>query len=209
MITFNHMSSFNIKTNQNNLKINYYMNFIGKQEISIKKQLFNEMCKKGCVNYNKKYSCPLFTPRFEILTKDCQGLLIILFQCPLEQIDSTEYNKVRIANVVMKSRIDKLMRILENKFKTTFLSTGSCRLCKPCKLKLNQPCAHPDKKRYSLESIGVDCDILSKHLFNIPMLWYKEKKAPEYSCVVCGLLCNSEDVNKIKKSAEDLIKEIQ
>jgi len=200
--------SFKIKTENNNIQINYYTGFIKKEDISLRKNLFEEMCKKGCVNYGKKYSCPPFAPKFEALTNNHQGLFIILFQCPLNQIDSTEYNKVRIANVVMKSRIDRLMRILEKEFNTLFLSTGSCRLCKPCKLKLNQPCAHPDKKRYSLESTGVDCNHLSESLFNISMLWYKNKKAPKYTCVICGLLCNERDIEWIRKKTEEIIKGI-
>jgi len=189
-------------TNQNNLKINTYSKFIDKDEVVAKKQLFNNMCKKGCKNYNKKYCCPPLTPDFNNLIKNNQGLFVVLFVCNLDQINSTEYNKVRIANVVMKSRVIKLMRHLEEKFNTIFLSTGSCNLCKPCQLKLNKPCKHPKKRRYCLESVGVDCNNLSKKLFNIPLLWYKNKKAPEYTLVICGLVCNKEKAEEIEKQTK-------
>ena len=191
-----------IQTPKNNLKIETYYKFINKDLVIVKKQLFNNMCKEGCKNYNKKYCCPPLTPDFQELTKNNQGLFVVLFICDLNQITSTEYNKVRIANVVMKSRIIKLMRFLEEEFNTIFLSTGSCNLCKPCQLKLNKPCKHPKKRRYCLESVGVDCNHISKKLFNIPILWYKNKKAPEYTLVICGLVCNKENLGKIKKQTE-------
>jgi predicted metal-binding protein len=193
------MHSFKIKTPQNEVIIDYFFEFISKEQVPVNRVLFEEMCKKGCKNYNNKYSCPPFTPKFEYLIKNREGLFIILFSSPLSNIKSSEYNKVRIANSVMKSRMLKLMYYLESKFNTQFLSSGSCNLCKPCKCKLKLPCKHPDKRRYSLESIGIDCNKLSKDLFNHPLTWYKNKKAPEYSCIICGLICNQSQIQEIEK----------
>lgn len=198
-------NSFQIKTENNNLKIDYSMDFIEKEKIKIDKKFFEKMCRECCINYNQKYSCPPFSPSFNLLSEDFDGLFIVLFLCKLNQIDSTEYNKIRIANIIMKSKIDKLMRELEEKTNLKYLSTGSCRLCKPCKLKLKQPCKHPEKRRYSLESTGIDCNDLVEKLFKIKLQWYKNKKAPEYTCVLCGLLCNKKDVNRIEKSILELI----
>ena len=49
-----------------------------------------------------------------------EGIFVLMFLIRLENINSAEYNKVRIANSVIKSRIDKLMRILEKEFNTNF-----------------------------------------------------------------------------------------
>jgi hypothetical protein len=49
---------------------------------------------------------------------------------------------------------------------------------------------------------------LSKRLFNIPLLWFREEKAPEYSCVLAGLICNFMDVENIKIELESLLKNI-
>ena len=186
-----------IQTPKNKFKVEVFSKFVEKEEIKTEKCLFEKMCKDGCINYNKKYSCPPFSPIFEDIIKYKEGLFVVLFKCKLNQINSTEYNKTRIANVVMKSRIEKLMRYLEKEFGTVFLSTGSCRLCKPCKLKIKQACKHPEERRYSLESTGVDCNNLTEYLFNIKLLWYKDKKSPEYTCVVCGLLVNKKDSEKV------------
>ena len=197
--------SFKIRTENNSLRIEYLFDFIAKDKIKVDKLLFEKMCREGCVNYNKKYSCPPFSPSFNILCRDFEGLFVVMFVCRLNQISSTEYNKIRIANVIMKSRIDKLMRELEEKTNLKYLSTGSCRLCKPCKLKLKQPCKHPNKRRYSLESTGIDCNTLVEKLFKIKLQWYRDKKAPEYTCVACGLICNKGDVKNIEKNILELI----
>ena len=192
------MLSFNAKTKENDIKIDCFHSFIRKEEVKADKSGFQKLCKSGCKNYNKKYSCPPFSPSFDDISSEYDGLFVLMFKCDLDQINSTEYNKVRIANVVMKSRIDRLMRNLESRFSTTFLSTGSCRLCRPCRCRLKLPCEHPDKRRYSLEAVGVDCDTLSRKLFNTGLLWYNKGKSPEYTCVICGLFCNASDVKNIQ-----------
>jgi predicted metal-binding protein len=98
----------------------------------------------------------------------------------------------------MKSRIDKLMRELEIKSenKLKFLSSGSCRLCKKCNLEKKLPCKHPDKMRFSLESCGINVEKITEELFDTPLLWYDHltHKAPKYTCVVAGLMCDETDV---------------
>jgi predicted metal-binding protein len=199
------MKSFLIRTKQNLFRVEAYSKFVERGKVKLNEKLFEKMCKEGCVNYGKKYSCPPFVPDFRLLMQNKEGLHIILFKCDLKEISSIEYNKIRIANVSMKSRIIKLMRFLENKFDTIFLSTGACNLCKSCKVELNKSCKYPDKKRYSLEAVGIDCDDLCKSLFKTGLLWYKNKKAPQYSCVVCGLICDEVDSKKIKEELNQFI----
>lgn len=186
-----------VKTPKHSLTINCFYNFISIKKVRTKKELFLNMCKEGCRNYNKKYCCPPLSPNFNSYVKGYNQLFILFFSLGLKQLDNFgyyDYHKVRIGNAVIKPRIEKIMRYLEIKFNSKFLSTGACRLCKPCQLKVKKSCKHPDKRRYSLESLGVYCDILSKKLFNKPLLWYENRKAPEYTSVICALL--------IKKSAD-------
>ena len=196
------MKSFKVKTNQNKFIVEYSYKFAKKEEIKTNKTLFSEMCKQGCKNYNKKYCCPPVAPGFESLAKNYDGLFVMLFLCRLNQIKSTEYNKLRIANSVMKSKVERLMRDLRERFNLSYFGTGSCRLCRPCRYELGEPCRYPNKKRYSLEAVGINCNKLILDLFKIPLLWYKNKKSPAYTCVVCGLVCNEKDIEKIKKNTE-------
>lgn len=187
---------FEVKTPSNHVKVEVYSGFIDKKEIRTDRKLFSEMCKK-CRNYNKKYSCPPKSPDFNLICSK-EGLFIVLFKISLSQISSTEYNKVQIASSILKSRIDRLMRLLEEKLKTKYLTSGSCRLCKPCCLEKNLPCKHPEKMRFSLESTGIDCNFISEKLFKFPLLWFKNKKAPEYACALAGLISDKKDKETIE-----------
>ncbi len=191
---------FEAKTKNRNIDVDAYSGFINNSDVQVNKTFFSNMC-KSCRNYNAKYSCPPKSPSFDAVCKN-EGIFVVMLKCSLADVKSTEYNKVRIANSVLKSRIENLMRHLEEKFNTKFLGSGSCRLCKPCNLKKGLPCRHPDRMRYSLESVGVDCNHLSTFLFNTPLLWYKDSRAPVYACVLAGLPCSKKDA----KSAEDAFK---
>ena len=175
------IGKFKVVTPKHELEIKYYSDVIEKSKIKVDKQLFLDLCKKGCVNYDKKYSCPPFSPLFNNYVKS-DFLLVVMFVLDLNQFDYKEYFKIKIGNAVLKSQIEKVMR----KF-GLYLSTGACRLCKPCKRKLMQPCKYPSKRMYSLESLGVDCNDLCLKLFNVPLKWYKDKKAPPYTSVVCAV----------------------
>ncbi len=71
-----------------------------------------------------------------------------------------------------------------------YWSTGSCRLCKPCHKKLNEPCAHPDIRTFSYEALGVNVSSMVHDIFGIDLLWYAKGSLPLYTCVVAGLLSN-------------------
>lgn len=178
------------ETPKHELRIRAFFNSIKCSKVKIRKELFSRMCEESCRNFDKKYCCPPYAPRFEEFVRSYDRLLVVLFTLSLNQLNGfnyLDYHKLRIANIVLKSRIERFMRCLDEVFKTRFLSTGACRLCKPCKCKIGEPCKHPNKMRYSLESVGVDCDYLSRELFNIPLLWYEDKKAPEYTSVICAI----------------------
>lgn len=204
------MEIFQVKTPQNSFNIEYGFCLISRRDIKTDKILFDDLCKKGCPNFGKKYSCPPYSPKFENIGKEFDYLFVTIFSCDLEQIKSTEYNKIRIANSVMKSRMDKFMRNLEQKNGGLFMSNGSCRLCRSCACKLGKPCKYPEKKRYSLESTGIDVNQLSEKCFDRKLLWYdKEKsKAPESTCVVSALFCKKEDFEVLKKDFISLLKSI-
>jgi predicted metal-binding protein len=204
------MKLINVKTPKHSITINCYYDFINKNKIKVDKKCFENLCKKGCPNYNKKYSCPPRTPDFYNYIRDYEQLFVLMFSINLNQFSNTsylDYHKVRLANAVMKSRIDKLVWELEKVSNSKFLSTGSCRLCRSCQLKKGKPCKSPLKMRYSLEALGVDCNDLAKKLFNKPLLWYKDKKIPEYTSVICALPIK--DKSSIIKEAESLLSSLR
>jgi len=157
------------------------------------KNLFSNLCSKGCINYNKKWSCPPHSPNYRDFCAGWDKLLILYARMSLSQLlyIKNDYLKIKAANSILKSRADKFFRHISTRY-GKYISTGSCRLCKPCKCKMNLPCAHPELMTYSFESIGLDVGKLVVNRFQKPLLWYKPQHLPKYTAVVCGLLTNAE-----------------
>lgn len=173
------------------------------------KDKFRTLCDEGCINYNKKWSCPPYSPTFSEFTSKWSNLYVIYIRVETEQFSyiKNDYLKIKAANSIMKSRADKYLRKMANRY-GSYISTGSCRLCKPCKCKKGLACAHPTEMTYSFESLGIDVSALVDIRFCYPLLWYKQHSLPQYTSVVCGLLTNellsfeclkSEYFNYIKK----------
>lgn len=152
---------------------------------------FNNLCKIGCPNYSCKWSCPPFAPLFTDIALKWDKLYIIFMHADLSQFSyiKNDYLKVKAANSILKSRADQFIRKMAD-MHGRCISTGSCRLCKPCKRKLNMPCAHPQIMSYSFEALGINVGQMVEDLFQKPLVWYKKRCLPQYTSVVCGILTN-------------------
>lgn len=156
-------------------------------------ETFKNLCEKGCPNYNKKWSCPPFSPSFSRFTQKYKYIKVVLLTIRIDQFDNIKNNylKIKAANSILKSRVDKVLRsfISDDIY---YISTGSCRLCKPCKCKINLPCAHPELKTYSFEALGINVSDLTADLFGIKLQWYSKNNLPEYTSVVAALISTHE-----------------
>lgn len=156
---------------------------------------FKELCKEGCPNYKMKWSCPPYAPYYHDISKEYTFLTVCLLTVQLSQFNyiNSDYLKIKAANSILKSRADKMLREnIEGKYKG--ISTGSCRMCKPCRCKLKEPCRNPSKIMYSFEALGIDVSSMTKDLFNFELQWYRKGLLPEHTSVVVGIL-SEEKVN--------------
>lgn len=155
------------------------------------KERFDDLCRLGCPNYEKKWSCPPYSPSYIDFSSGYQFLCIVLLGLNLDKLEyiKQDYLKIKAANSILKSRVDKALRICVNDSEK-YVSTGSCRLCKPCRKKLEKPCAHPTIRSFSFEALGVNVSTMVKEIFDFDLLWYKRGSIPSYTCVVAGLLTN-------------------
>jgi predicted metal-binding protein len=147
---------------------------------------------EACPTYAAKWSCPPHSPafsRYDLVKYPYAAL--VLFSCDLDQFSyiKTEYMKIKAANTIMKSRMDRLMRSLENATDGIMISNGTCRLCNPCSKKKGEACKRPEKLRFSMEALGLNVGRITADLFGHQLLWYKDKKIPLYlSAAACLLL---------------------
>lgn len=154
------------------------------------KLCIREKCEKGCVSYGRKWSCPPFSPSFSDYSRGYPSCVLILFYCRLNQFHyiQSDYMKVRAANSILRSQTTKLARYFEEELSGRMLSGGSCRSCKTCAKVQDKDCKNPSKLRFSLEALGLNQDEISRDYFNHQLLRYENRKAPEYSTVLSGVL---------------------
>lgn len=170
---------------------------------------FKDLCQTGCRNYGQKWSCPPCSPPFGQFTKDWKWLYVLYMKIYTNQFSyiKNPYLKVKAGNAILKSRADKFLAGLAREY-GCYISTGSCRRCKPCRRKLLQPCAHPNSMAYSFEALGINVGELVDLCFQQPLLWYAKGYLPEYTAVVCGLLTQETLPMEFLKTAYlDCIKE--
>ncbi|MCL1798182.1 MAG: DUF2284 domain-containing protein [Eggerthellaceae bacterium] len=152
---------------------------------------FSLLCASGCSNYGKKWSCPPYAPAYSERVKAWERLVVFFFQAELAQFSyiKNDYLKIKAANSILKSRADKYLRHM-TRINGSYISTGSCRLCKPCKCKTGEPCRNRLLMSYSFEAMGIDVNALVKSFFGKELLWYRKGCLPLYTSVVVGLLTN-------------------
>ena len=162
----------------------------------LNKPYFDSLCENGCPNYGSKWSCPPYAPDYKQFVKKYEYIYVFLLSIELEQLAyiRQQYLKVRAANTILKSRIDKALRsaMEENEY---YISSGSCWIFKSCRKKADLPCAHPERMTYSFEAMGIDASLLAEILFQRELLWYREKQLPAYTSAVAGLLTNDKNEN--------------
>ncbi|MFL0196028.1 DUF2284 domain-containing protein [Clostridium sp. WILCCON 0269] len=154
-------------------------------------------CKTGCPNYGKKWSCPPYSKSYDDISWQYNNAIVFCFSTSMSRyLDiKNKYLAMKAANVTLKSSIEKAARILEKQIDGYSLLSGSCRLCKPCRCKQQEPCNHPNNMRYSMEATYLDVDALSKKVLSHELLWYKNKVLPEYTTTVSMVLTNYKIIN--------------
>ena len=160
----------------------------------VNKPCFDNLCENGCPNYNKKWSCPPYSPDYCQYIEGKKFIYTFFLRLDLSQMNyiKNDYLKIKAANTILKSRMDKFLQHITNQNDYKYISSGSCRLCKPCNKKRELPCAHPNKMTYSFEALGIDVSKLVNMVFDKPLLWYKKGHLPQYTSIVCGLLTDSQ-----------------
>jgi predicted metal-binding protein len=165
---------------------------------------FEKLCKDGCPNYGLKWSCPPYSPKFNEYSDGFTYITICALKMNLEQLSyiKNDYLKVKAANTILKSKVDKVFGSFVTE-STKYVSTGSCRLCRPCKCKKGESCGHSSKMAYSFEALGINVAKITEALFDFELLWYKKGKCPQFTAVIVGLLTNE------RPSLEKILRTLQ
>lgn len=150
---------------------------------------------RECTNYNTVWSCPPlafdvdeYLGRFAWINVVCAK--IVLSSDVIAGADTPEKIKTVGWEILLtvKLGMEEKLRQLERKIPGSIsLSSGGCNLCKACSRKDAHPCRQPDRMRYSLDAFGFDLTAITKDMFDIDILWCRER-LPDYFTLIHGIL---------------------
>ncbi|ATW27009.1 DUF2284 domain-containing protein [Candidatus Formimonas warabiya] len=149
------------------------------------------LCAEGCPDYNRTWSCPPHSPSYSLYEKSFDHAVIVLFYTALDQFDHIENldQRIRTANTVLRSILERSLRSLEKKYQGRMLSSGICRLCLQCScIDKSSGCKRPKEMRYSMESLGLHVIKICADFLNHKLDWCAQGIAPNYVSSVACLL---------------------
>lgn len=190
--------------------INFSVHMVSVENIlsCTQEEKIRNACKTGCVNYGRKWSCPPYSRKFSdiVASGEYNVAVIIIGHINISNMEyiGNPYQQVKAANMILKSKCEKIARNIENEFNGYSLLSGSCNLCKPCQKKRDLPCKKPTMVRYSLESTGINVEELLEKYCGHKLLWYKKGEKLTYTSVATAILVDSK--NSPDKSMELLVK---
>lgn len=157
-------------------------------------------CCRSCPNFGQVWSCPpySFDPlsiwnSYDTVQICCRQ---ICFNDEALQIAYPPQELGQISKELLQREqdalLEKMMELERQNRGSMALAAGSCAACAPmdCSRKTGGCCRHPEKIRYSLESLGADVGRIVEEQFGLKMLWGQEGHLPEYYLLVAGILKN-------------------
>lgn len=191
--------------------LNFIINVLAVEKLLLctQEETVRNACKAGCVNFGRKWSCPPYSRKFSdiIASKNYDTAIIIVGYINLDDMSyiSNSYQQVKAANMILKSKCEKVARDIEKELEGYSLLSGSCNLCKPCQKKRNLPCKKPALMRYSLESTGINVGTMLEKFCGHKLLWYKKGEKLSYTSTATTVLIDSSRTND--RNIESLAKE--
>ena len=118
------------------------------------------MCKFGCKNYARKYSCPPKSMQIQKKLKEYR--YVVLFATTSEIPQGNSQWQTRALNRQKEYEIQRISAAIDNIFlmnavKHITLGGGACKRCRKCSQQENNPCKKPHLKQVSMEASGIDC----------------------------------------------------
>jgi predicted metal-binding protein len=138
-----------------------------------------------CPRFGRNLACPPFSPAFAGYVGEVRTATVICLRIPLEYFDEPDPDKRYRAGHRMAQELltQELMRYRQEGY--LVLGSGTCRACKECTVeKGSRECLQPDKRIYSLESLGVNVVALVKSAMGFDLDWSGSEDASGYVSAV-------------------------
>lgn len=152
-------------------------------------------CCRGCPEHNRRWSCPSGVPDTREFFAPYSRVMLIGVKvryaedCRWESRLPGHLEPVRQRTY---GRVKKMVHALQLAFEDCFpgaysIAAGRCEQCAVCTRPSGQPCAKPDRMRYSFSAFRFDLGRLADEVLDMPLKWCAEG-LPEYNVILCAML---------------------
>ena len=141
---------------------------------------------QACPNYGCCWSCPPYD--FDVLDywQRYSRLQLLVLKVPTAGLSPEEVGR-QLAQA--RQELDTRLRELEQAHSgSVALQSGRCLLCERCARTSGEACRHPQRLRYSIESLGGDVSATLQELLGVELQWYSKDSSPDYLVQAGGLL---------------------
>ncbi|MBQ6810564.1 MAG: hypothetical protein IJO94_04070 [Firmicutes bacterium] len=152
---------------------------------------------KECKNYGVHNACPPYDFDSVDFWKEYSDLKVVGLKITFDpdfagkELDHEEWTKLYKEIIRKESRglYHRLKEEEEQAENRILLNPGSCIVCGDDRCdRRKAPCAHPELRRFSIESLGGDVPAVSKEVIGLELKWIEAGKVPEYLVLVGGML---------------------
>lgn len=136
---------------------------------------------EACRSYGKNLACPPYSPIFSQYIGDAKTARVICLRIPLEYFDQiiTEEKYRAGFRTVRRLLTDELLGYREKGY--VIAGSGKCLACEQCSIETgDENCKYPERKVYSLESLGVNVIPLVKRSFNLDLEWSEDGRSASF-----------------------------
>lgn len=127
----------------------------------------------NCPNYNRIWSCPPHNFNTEAYLRKFETAHLYALKIHIPKGTSKE----DMLDIFQKERRAFSDMMMEKENDGVALIAGNCYQCQVCSRTEGRPCVLNEKKRYSLEALGLIVGDISSQLLGIELKWSKGEEA--------------------------------
>jgi len=150
----------------------------------------------ACPEHGKRLSCPPYSPSFPEYIGKAQRARVVCVRFPHEYFGRLAIDKNYLTRFFRKAGSLLADILLDYRSKGYVIAgSGPCLACERCAGDAGlEACSKPDKRIYSLESLGVNVADLCKKAFDLDLEWSSDGRTAGHVCAVGAVFFSGEPV---------------
>ncbi|MCX5805110.1 MAG: DUF2284 domain-containing protein [Proteobacteria bacterium] len=155
---------------------------------------YREACEE-CHEFGKNLACPPYSPDFRGYVDDQKYARVICIRIPQERFGKHEIQENMDKECFIKARSILVKELLRHRKQGYVVAgSGSCLSCDLCVVaEGSRACKNPEKRIYSLESLGVDVSALTKTCFDFDLEWSTKEYATGFICSIGAVFMHKKE----------------